>query len=179
MKMYIFIRSDVPDHMVPVCAAHAALGCYLQYKDHENMNTWLSGNFKKVVCKVEISSFEKMKKYPDHIVQRESKLDQEVAIAFCPRYEWPKSFYAYPTWKPEWDRHRLSNLLFCYEDVNIEQQINILIEKSNAFDLLHFEEPENAEIIYSRANNKKYVDPDRIEKEHNLSHLGVINDNNE
>jgi hypothetical protein len=179
MKMYIFIKDTVPEHMVPVCCAHASLGCYLKYPDSEEMKQWISGPFKKVICKVNQKNFDKLKLIDDmdFIVQRENNLNDEVCIAFVPKENWPKKFYSFPLWKPEWTKEKLANILFCYEDVNIEQQINILAEKANAFDLLHFERPEYAEEIYFKANNRIYVDTDKIEIENDLSHLGNANDN--
>lgn len=57
------------------------------------MSQWLSGPFYKAVCKVSAKEFENAKKVQDHVILTESALGgQEVAIAFCPRNEWPKMF---------------------------------------------------------------------------------------
>jgi len=93
MKMYILIRDSIPKGFVLLAASHASLAAYLKYKDTPEINEWLSGPFYKVICKVNDKEFEKAKSYSDHIVLTESALDnQETAIAFKPREEWPKYF---------------------------------------------------------------------------------------
>jgi len=92
MKMYILIKDSVPLGIAMVAAAHACLAAYLKFKDSPEVEQWLSGSFRKVVCKVTDGEFEKAKAFEDAIVLTESALDnQEVAIAFKPRQEWPKS----------------------------------------------------------------------------------------
>jgi len=99
--MYIVLRDDVPDNMAPTCAAHAALGCYLAYQDHPDVQEWTAGRFAKVVCRVSAKTFEKLKKYEGFVLQGESKLGPEVALAFRPRAEWPKAFGFLPLWAPK------------------------------------------------------------------------------
>ena len=96
MKMYILIRDSVPKGFALLAAAHASLACYLKFQDKQEIAEWLSGPFYKVVVKVNDREFEKAKQYDDHVVLSESALDnQEVAIAFKPRKEWPKPFGFY------------------------------------------------------------------------------------
>ena len=91
--MYILIRDDLPVGNAIVAAAHASLAAYLKFKDAPEVAEWLSGPFYKTICKVSTAELEKAKEVPDHVVLTESTLDgQEVAIAFKPREEWPKSF---------------------------------------------------------------------------------------
>ena len=93
MKMYILIKENIPVGNAIVAAAHASLGTYLKYQDSQEIKEWLSGPFYKVVCKVNEAEFELAKREPDHVVITESKMnDAEIAIAFKPREEWPKSF---------------------------------------------------------------------------------------
>jgi peptidyl-tRNA hydrolase len=93
MKMYILIRDDVPLGHALTAAAHASLACYLKFQEREEVAQWLSGPFKKVICKVDAAQFEQARAVADHVVMTESALDgREVALAFCPREEWPKSF---------------------------------------------------------------------------------------
>ena len=93
MKMYILIKEAVPVGIAIVAAAHASLAAYLKYRDSPEVEQWLSGPFYKVVCKVNESEFERAKSEPDHVVITESALDnEEVAVAFKPREEWPKAF---------------------------------------------------------------------------------------
>jgi peptidyl-tRNA hydrolase len=92
MKMYILIRESVPLGFAILAASHASLAAYLKFKDSHEVTDWLSGPFYKVVCKVTDEEFEKAKTIEDHVVLTESGLgDQEIAIAFKPREEWPKS----------------------------------------------------------------------------------------
>ena len=65
----------------------------MKFKDSTEVAEWLSGPFHKVVCKVSDEEFERAKAVEDCVVLTESALDnQEVAVAFKPREEWPKMF---------------------------------------------------------------------------------------
>ena len=100
IKMYILIKESIdPGHSI-VAAAHASLGCYLKFKDHQDTKEWLDKSFRKVICKVSEEEFENSKEFDDFVVITESSLDnKEVAIAFRPRNEWPKAFKFYKLWK--------------------------------------------------------------------------------
>lgn len=100
MKMYILVRESVPLSFAMVAVSHASLGCYLKYQNSPEIIEWLKGPFYKVICKVNDSEFEKAKQFEDNIIITESNLDnQEIAIAFKPREEWPKSFKFYRLYK--------------------------------------------------------------------------------
>ena len=93
MKMYILVKENIPIGNAIVAVAHASLGAYLKYQDSQEIKDWLSGPFYKVVCKVSETEFELAKREPDHVVIADSTMnDAEIAIAFKPREEWPKSF---------------------------------------------------------------------------------------
>ena len=93
MKMYILVRDDIPLGFAMVAVAHASLAGYLKFQDTPEVKEWLSGPFFKAVCKVGPKEFENAKLVPDHVVLTESALgNQEVAIVFRPRDEWPKMF---------------------------------------------------------------------------------------
>jgi len=101
MKMYILIKQDVPDKLAPVIAAHASLACFRKFEHNANMQTWINGIFKKVVCVVSEKEFINAQKEPDNIVLTESSLDnQEVCVAFVPREEYPKMFKFFRMWAP-------------------------------------------------------------------------------
>jgi len=71
MKMYILIKESV------------SIG----------LAAWLSGPFFKVICRVNDAEFERAKDAGDFVIVTESKLDdEEIALAFKPRAEWPRSF---------------------------------------------------------------------------------------
>ncbi len=100
MKMYILIKDSVPSGFAVLAAAHASLAAYLKFKDTPEIEKWLSGPFYKAVCKVNEKEFEKAKEFSDYVVLTESALaNQEVALAFKPREEWPKPFKFYRLYK--------------------------------------------------------------------------------
>ncbi|MDO6439091.1 peptidyl-tRNA hydrolase [Cyclobacterium sp. 1_MG-2023] len=102
MKMYIIVKDNIPDKLIPVITAHAALACYKKFEENEQMQRWMSGVFKKVVCLVNEAAFNKLKTEPEHIVMTESSLgDKEVCLAFCPRKEYPKQFKFLKMWAPQ------------------------------------------------------------------------------
>jgi len=91
--MYILVRDDIPLGFAMVAVAHASLAGYLAFRDTSEVHQWLLGPFFKAVCKVNAKEFANAKKVPDHVILTESALDnQEVAIVFKPRDEWPKMF---------------------------------------------------------------------------------------
>jgi peptidyl-tRNA hydrolase len=98
--MYILIKDSVPEGFSVLAAAHASLACYLKFQDDEDLQKWVSGTFYKVICKVNDKEFEKAKTFENNVILNESALDnQEVAIAFKPRQEWPKAFRFYRLYK--------------------------------------------------------------------------------
>ena len=93
LKMYILVKEDAPLGIAAVSIAHASLATYLKFSDDPAVKEWVSGSFRKVVCKVTGKEFEKAKEVADHVVLTESSYDgQEVSIAFKPRVEYPKFF---------------------------------------------------------------------------------------
>lgn len=102
MKMYILIKDSVPDEFAPVIAAHASLACYKQYESDADMQIWINGVFKKVICRVHEKEFIKAKEEDRSTLLTESALDnQEVALAFCPREAYPKAFKFFRKWEPQ------------------------------------------------------------------------------
>lgn len=100
LKMYILIKEDVPDQMVPVISAHASLASYLRFSFDEKMKEWLASSFRKVVCKVNNKEFENAKKFDGVVVLTESALDgREVCVVTTPTNE-DKPFKFYKLWKP-------------------------------------------------------------------------------
>lgn len=101
LKMYIILHNDVPDDWAPNCAAHASLSCFKTFEDRPEMQEWMDKSFKKVTCRAPDHIFQKAKEVGDCVVINESDLpgNPEVAIAFCPREEWPKMFRFLALWK--------------------------------------------------------------------------------
>lgn len=91
--MYILIRDDIPLGFAMVAVAHASLAGYLRFQNEPEVLEWLNGSFFKAVCKVNAREFANAKQVLDHVIITESALsNQEVAIVFKPRHEWPKMF---------------------------------------------------------------------------------------
>jgi len=100
MKMYILLKDSLPEGFAVLAAAHASLACYLKFQEDPAMQEWVSETFYKVICMVNDKEFEKAKSFEDGVVLTESALEnQEVAIAFKPRTEWPKAFRFYRLYK--------------------------------------------------------------------------------
>lgn len=98
--MYILIREHTPLGFAVLAAAHASLAAYLKFRETDEVKTWISGPFYKVVCKVSDAEFEAAKAFEDHVVLTESALGhQEIALAFKPRLEWPKPFKFYKLYR--------------------------------------------------------------------------------
>jgi peptidyl-tRNA hydrolase len=91
-RMYICIKKSIPSHKV-LGAAHGVLMAHLKFQDKPEYQEWLKESFRKVVCEVNDEMFEHLKKYQDYIIVTESGLgNQEIALVFCPRAEWPSEF---------------------------------------------------------------------------------------
>jgi peptidyl-tRNA hydrolase len=95
MKMYILVRESLGVGHAILAASHGSLAAYLKFRDAPETTEWISGPFRKVVCKVTDEELERAKTIPDHehVVLTESSLGGiEVALAFKPRAAWDKFF---------------------------------------------------------------------------------------
>lgn len=97
MKMYILVPDSVKTGFAVNGVAHASLVCFLKYASHRDMQRWLSDSFKKVTCRVSDEQLaEAMHAADNHVVITESVIGHAtVAVAFCPRKEWPECFADY------------------------------------------------------------------------------------
>ncbi|MBD2769865.1 hypothetical protein IC235_18400 [Hymenobacter sp. BT664] len=101
MKMYLLVKENAPNKLVPVVTAHASLACFREYEQEEDMQHWINSVFKKVVCKVTEAEFEQAKQVAKRVLLTESSLGgQEVCLAFSPREEYPKYFKYLRLWSP-------------------------------------------------------------------------------
>ena len=92
MKMYILVKKSVLSHKY-VGVAHGVLMCHLKFNELDDYKEWLKNSFKKVICEVSDEEFESAKQYENYVVVTESSLgNQEIALTFSPRNEWPKPF---------------------------------------------------------------------------------------
>ena len=93
LAIYIVVRKRLMNGMKAVSAAHAAVALHIRYNDFPLYDEWLKNSFKKRIVEVSDGKFEAAKEFGDHVVMKESTLDGlETAIAFYPKYEWPKFF---------------------------------------------------------------------------------------
>jgi len=100
LKMYILVKDTIPAGKAIVGVAHASLACYLKYKEHDELNEWLSGPFYKTVCKVNDSEFENAKQLEEVVIIKESSLDSmETVLAFKPRVVYPTYFKYFQLYK--------------------------------------------------------------------------------
>ncbi len=98
--MYILIKDSIPLGNAILASAHASLAAYRKFQHFDEVQEWLSSPFYKVVCRVNEKEFNNAKNYDDNVILSESALDvEEVAIAFKPRHELPKSFRFYRLFK--------------------------------------------------------------------------------
>ncbi len=100
LKQYNQVKDGLPSGQAILAACHATLACHLRFEDHPEVQAWLGGAFRKVICRVDEAQFEAAKRYEDHVVMTESALEGvETAIAFRPRAEWPKFFRFLPLYR--------------------------------------------------------------------------------
>ena len=99
MKTYILIKDSIDLGHAILAAAHAGAAILTTWLEDEQVNEWVETSFRKVVCIVSATEFEEFKKrledepIMDRRVMTESGLDnQEVAMVFKPRKDWPKRF---------------------------------------------------------------------------------------
>lgn len=105
-KMYICIKQSIPSHKV-LGAAHGVLMAHLKFQDKIDYHLWLKDSFRKVVVEVSDEEFEDLKHeytnmlfLDDFVIVTESGLNnQEIAIVFAPRVEWPEIFRKFPLLK--------------------------------------------------------------------------------
>lgn len=101
MKMYILVRESVPLGFAINGAAHASVACLLKFMSHRDMQRWLADSFKKVTVRVNDEEFSAAIAAADnHVIITESVIGHEtVAVAFCPRKEWPECFADFKLYK--------------------------------------------------------------------------------
>jgi hypothetical protein len=90
LKMYVVVRDDIPLGFKVNSALHAVLSAHEKFENDQDYDDWFNHSFKKVTCVCNESEFRKLKNLAKKVVITESDLGgREVAIALCPRYEWP------------------------------------------------------------------------------------------
>ena len=102
-KMYILVRDKIPLGFAINSTAHAALSCYLQFKDDPRAIEWLANSYAKVVCRVTDEQLDlAMKINKDYTIITESALKGEiVCVAFCPKFYPDSEFKAFKLYKCE------------------------------------------------------------------------------
>ena len=93
MKMYILVRETLSLGSAMNAVGNASLACFLKYASHRDMQNWLANSLKKVTCKGTDEELAEAMQTDNHVVITESVIGHEtIAVAFCPRKEWPESF---------------------------------------------------------------------------------------
>lgn len=95
LKMYIFVKASLPSHKM-IVVGHGVLMAHLRFQEAPVYQDWLKNSFRKVVCEVSDTEFEKLKFEENRVIVTESGLNgMEVALVFCPRDPWPRYFREY------------------------------------------------------------------------------------
>jgi len=102
LKMYILIREDTPANLVPLIAAHTAMGTYREFEPWIVTQKWFETELQKtVICKVSAKQFEKAKEYGDWFALIEVHHQElgELGLGFRVQKEYPKFFKFLPLYK--------------------------------------------------------------------------------
>lgn len=105
-KMYIAVRDDVPDHIVPTLVAHAVLAAHLQAQtlceDFALYQAWLQHSFRKVVLRVNDKEFSKIKLLNVHLAHESTVLAGEKCCAVVyPMAQVPNVLKFGKLWQPK------------------------------------------------------------------------------
>ena len=142
LRMYILVRDTMPLGIAAVSISHAALACYLDFEDRQDMQDWRAHSFRNVVCLVTDEEFEAAKTVPLHTVISESNFgDTEVALAFCPRplKQWPRAFRQF----------RLYDSFECGQCVSYtyDNRAGVIIAIAANRCLVDFDQPNPAKVV--------------------------------
>jgi len=96
LRMYILIKSPLPFEVALCAAANAAVACYRRFARDEHMLRWVNGSFFKAICRVNAAEFARAATVAEHVSVSMPGAPDPVALAFCPRPEWPKMFRFLP-----------------------------------------------------------------------------------
>lgn len=95
MKMYFFVKNNIPNGKAITSVAHGSLIAHLAWQQDPEYLAWLMTSFKKVVCTC--SDFDELKKHK-HIIVTESTLNkQETVLVMFPTNS--KIFKKYSLWE--------------------------------------------------------------------------------
>lgn len=105
-KLYIIVRNDVPDNMVPVLVAHTILNANEHFKDDEVYKEWKLTSFHKVVVRSkDYTEYEQLvKAFPQSYEGSENTLcnGEPTCLIPCPvlASNIPSEFKKLKLWKP-------------------------------------------------------------------------------
>ena len=92
-KMYILVRQKAPKGWGVNAVGHAALMCYLRFKNESAMKSWLRYSFRKVTCLVSDEEYKLARKAGQYVEFIEDDLDNmPLVLAFKPRAKFPCYF---------------------------------------------------------------------------------------
>lgn len=94
--MYILVKGSAPRGLAINGVGHTALMTYLKSAENQETKDWLEHSFKKVTCILSDEEFEEARLFAGAVICEESAIDdEEIAIGFAPRYDWPEKFLNY------------------------------------------------------------------------------------
>lgn len=92
-RMFILVREKAPTGWAVNGVGHAALMCYLKWKNDPEMIDWVKKSFRKVTCIVSDEEFDLAKKAGNYVIFKENDLGGMVCtMAFKPRKKYPCYF---------------------------------------------------------------------------------------
>lgn len=110
-KMYIAVRDDVPDFMVPTLVAHAVLGAHDYFDTHDDRIIqltyldWKEDSFRKVVVRVNQKEFDKIQSTLVHYAAHENTTcnGEKTCLVVCPveSNDVPNVLKYAKMWKPK------------------------------------------------------------------------------
>ena len=110
LKMYICVRDEVPDHMVPVLVAHSVLGAHTLFTLPENWvityyRDWYLSSFKKVVLRINQKEWSNIRNDPDTYTYEGHENTvlggEKSCLVVCPDYWYPNTIKFAKMWSPK------------------------------------------------------------------------------
>lgn len=106
MKLYIAVLDEVPDRIVPTLVAHSVLNAHVKFFESEDYKDWFYNSFKKVVLRVSLKEFEKIRGLPEVWLGHENKTlgGAPSCVVVQPRKENPNVLTFAKLWEPKYER---------------------------------------------------------------------------
>lgn len=106
--MYILVRDEAPDYIVPNSTAHGSLMGHLEWSDNDHpcnrqYDDWLANHFNKVTCRVTDAEWNLvLSEISNYIIVTESRLnDMEICMVVHPILSGHPTLNNLKLWKPK------------------------------------------------------------------------------